>query len=766
MPHASVKLIPGVDTTKTPALNEAAISESQLIRFVPDRTMGALVQKLGGWTKYFNGQMGSAIKNLWAWEDTNSNSYLAVGCEGLPANGGGALQIIESGSAKDITPQTTTRNIAVSFSTTAGSNEVYVTDTGSNVSSYDVVNIQNHISVGGIILFGQYQCFSVGPNTYRIYPLNLLNAPYNATSTVVNGGSVAVYTAETGSAFVDVTLADHNFTIGNTYSILIATSIGGITLYGNYDVVGVKSSSVFTILVQNVAGSLAVTGASGTGATATLTYNSNYTVVNGGSIVVAGVNPAGYNGTHPVTASAAGSVSFVSTETGAFVSGGAISGSYSVEENGGDVRLLYLVSTGPLPGGSGFGVYGYGEFGYGTGTAPITIPGTPINADDWTFDNFGEILIACPLNGPIYFWNPTSGVAVSQAIPNAPSVNAGAFVAMPQRQVIAWGSSYTGVQDPLQIRWSDVNNFNDWTATLLNQAGGYRIPNASRIVQCVQGSQQALVWTDINLWAMQYVGPPYVYQFNQIGVGCGLIGRRAAGSINNIIYWMSQNQFFLYTSNGVEPLKCPIWDVAFQDLDRDYIDNIRVAPNSYYNEIAWYYPVTGSNGVPTRYVKYNIGLDQWDFGTLTRTAWINQSVVGQPIGAGSDQYLYQHETSVDADGQPMTSYFQTGYFAMSEADVKMFVDQVWPDMKWGYYGGPQGANIKITFYVTDYPGISPSSSSPPAVAYGPFTVTQATEFITPRFRGRLVSIRVESDEIGSFWRLGNIRYRYQIDGKY
>ena len=89
----------------------------------------------------------------------------------------------------------------------------------------------------------------------------------------------------------------------------------------------------------------------------------------------------------------------------------------------------------------------------------------------------------------------------------------------------------------------------------------------------------------------------------------------------------------------------------------------------------------------------------------------------------------------------------------------MFVDQVWPDAKWGYYGGSQGANLKLTFYVADYPTSTP-------IAYGPYTLTDVVNYITPRFRGRLVSIRIESDDIGSFWRLGNIRYRYQQDGKF
>jgi hypothetical protein len=46
MPHATLKLIPGVDTTKTPTLNEMAISRTNLIRFAPDRGGLGLVQKL------------------------------------------------------------------------------------------------------------------------------------------------------------------------------------------------------------------------------------------------------------------------------------------------------------------------------------------------------------------------------------------------------------------------------------------------------------------------------------------------------------------------------------------------------------------------------------------------------------------------------------------------------------------------------------------------------------------------------------------------
>jgi hypothetical protein len=222
---------------------------------------------------------------------------------------------------------------------------------------------------------------------------------------------------------------------------------------------------------------------------------------------------------------------------------------------------------------------------------------------------------------------------------------------------------------------------------------------------------------------------------------------------------MGQSQFFKLAGSGVEPIRCPVWDVIFQDLDTTNLDKIRVAPNSRFGEISWFYPTYGNGGEVSHYVKYNFLLDQWDFGELARTAWINESVLGPPIGAAPNQFIYQHETSPDADGQPMVSSFQTGYFVLTEANVKMFIDQIWPDMKWGYYGGAQSAQVRLTFYVTDYPGQTP-------LEYGPYTMTQATTFITPRFRGRLVSIKMESSDIGSFWRIGNMRYRYQEDGKF
>jgi hypothetical protein len=698
MPHASLKLRPGVDQNETPALNEAGISVSELVRFIPDQQQGALVQKLGGWTKYYPNTTPAIARALWAWQDTQSDKHLAYGTEEIGVTGSAQLGVITDGTLSDITPRQTSDNVAAAASATSGSSYVIITDaTTTGITQYNSVYITTQISVGGVVLFGLYPCNTDGylsATSYSVQALDALGSPLAATSTSTTT-TLPLFSVVSASAVVTVTLANHGYSVGSTFPVLMSTTVGGSTFYGDFIVDTVISSSQFTINA--------------------LTLPS-------------------------------------STTTGYL--------------NGNQAHFIYNFGVGAISSGTGYGVGTYGGGGYGTGTAVTPTTGTAINADDWSLDNWGEVLLASPVYEqapqfqPIYEWDPTGSFPTATVIPQAPPVNGGFFVAMPQRQIIAWGSTFTGIQDPLLVRWCDVSNYNDWIGTVINQAGSYRIPKGSRVVGAIQAAQQALLWTDLSVWSMQYIGQPYVYSFNEVGSGCGLIAKNAAASINGSVYWMGPSQFFSLTGDGVQPVTCPIWDVIFQDLDQTNLQKIRVGVNSRFGEITWYYPTMSNGGEVNAYAKYNVFLRVWDFGTIGRSAWVDQSVLGPPIGADpNSRYIYQHETSPNADGQPMLSSFQTGYFAMSEADVKTFVDQVWPDMKWGFYGGVQNATVNLTFYVTDYAGQTP-------ITFGPYPLTQNTTFISPRFRGRLVSIGLGSSDIDSFWRIGNIRYRLQPDGKF
>ncbi len=687
MSHETLRLSGGVNTNDTPVLNRMAVSSSQLIRYRPDGE-AILVEKTGGWVKFFPNQIVSAVRALWAWEDTESMAHLAVGAVNQ-------LSVITSGSQSDITPRATADNIAAVISTTAGDSIVTITDaTTPNITNYDAVYIPTQISIGGLILFGLYETNPDGHSAATTYTIrakdvlgNALVAPSSSTTPTLPD-----FTTTAASNLVTVTLANHGLAVGDPFPVLVSTTVGGSTFLGHYPVVSVTDANNF--------------------------------------VITASTTP--------------------SSSTSGFL-------------NGNLARYVYSFGIGAVPLGTGYGVGGYGTGGYGSGTAIIPSTGSPITATDWTLDNWGEILVACPVGSanfqPIYTWDAESGAPIASIIPEGPPVNDGMFVAMPQRQIIAWGSTFTGIPDPLLLRWCDVNNYSVWIAQVINQAGSYHIPKGSRIVGGIQGPQQGIIWTDVGCWTMQYISQPLVYSFTEVGSGCGLIGRKAAASFNGQVFWMGPSQFFKLSDTGVDAITCPVWDVVFQNLDQSNLSKIRVAINSRFNEIAWYYPSKNGGGEVDSYVKYNImlGDNGWDYGLLAR---IDQSVLGPPIGSDPNtRYLYQHEMSPDADGQPLLASFRTGYAAMGDGDVMTFVDQFWPDMKFGYYGGMQNATVSVTFYVANYPGDAPRTN-------GPFPFTQATQFITPRFRGRNVAIELSSNDTGSWWRIGGLRYRYSPDGKF
>jgi len=757
MAHASLKLIPGVDTTKTPALNEAAISSCESIRFLPDAGGMAYAQKIGGWSAYYSSPMPSTVRALKAWEDLATNNYLAVGCEdGLYAirNGSDFLYI----SPLYQQDSSVTLNIVASI----GLVEMVVNDVGSGTNTDSFVYFYTPIAIGGTKLYGAYAIGGVASaDQYTISAETpaLYNSSQTATISNASPALVTLAVAPASGTAIKFT------TTGTLPSPLVA----GTTYFVQY-----VSPTTFHVALTPTGTSINTTTAgSGThtvnanGQTAYFTTLINDNIVNVmfpnhgllvGSEVFVGV-PTTVGG---ITLSGIYSIyQYLDENNFTIIATNIASSTASAFENNDLGSLIYYYAIQPpfTSVAYGQGYYGSNNYG-GVGTPGSDVPGLQVTATDWFLDNWGNTIIANPVNGPIFAWNPTGAIQNAQYIDAAPLANNGVFTAMPQRQLVAWGSTFTGIQDPLLLRWCDVENYNVWDADTTNQAGSYRIPTGSRIVSCMQAIQQGLIWTDVDLWSMQYIGYPLVYGFNKIGSNCGLIAPKAAGQLGTSIYWMSQKQFYTLGGQGVQPLVCPVWDVIYQNLDKNHIDKIRCGPSSSFNEIFWFYPsIKGGSGEIDSYVKVNTTLQQWDYGSIARTAWIDQSQLGQPIGAGLDKILYEHEVSNSANGAPLPASFTTGYFSMSDGDQLVFVDQIWPDMKWGQYSQPQNATVNITINTANYPTDTP-------ISYGPYPVSNGTSYLSVRVRGRLFSFTISSTGAETFWRLGNIRYRIAPDGKF
>ena len=590
---------------------------------------------------------------------------------------------VTSGTANNLTPQTKTTDFAPKFSTT----NVVSGSWNPNEVLVDDSNISNVTTYDGVYFNTPISVGGLILSGY--YPIERLGAA--VTQYYILASSNATSNVSNGGAVPTFT------TISGTSAVTVTLTAHGLA---------VGNTVVFPI--STTVGGIPITG--------------SYTVA-----TVPTANTFTIN-TSTVATSSAGPTSM----------------------NSGNCELLYYITLGPAAAGAVYGSGTYGTGTYGFGVTPSAQTGTTITANNWTIDNWGQYAVTCPQNGAVYYWDPNAGFSTLRQIQNAPLFNRGLFVSMPQQILVAYGSTtQTNLglqQDPLLVAWSDQGDFETWTPLTTNQAGSYRIPTGSEIVGGLQGPQNGLIWTDLDLWSMNYLGYPLVFGFTKVGANCGLIGQHAACQLRGSVFWMGKSNFFVFNGNNVQIIPCPIWDYVFQNLDTTNQNKCVAAANTAFNEVWWFFPSASGSGEPNNYVKYNIVEQTWDFGQLSRTAWIDQSVLGQPLGTTVDSVVYQHETGTDANGAPIVSTMRTGYFVVNEGHEKTFIDMVWPDFKYGTYGDPNpNAQIQITVYAADYPNDTPQ-------VYGPYTVSpsQNTYFNTrDRKSTRLNSSHVSESRMPS-----------------
>ena len=221
--------------------------------------------------------------------------------------------------------------------------------------------------------------------------------------------------------------------------------------------------------------------------------------------------------------------------------------------------------------------WGAGTWGRGTWGSASTSLATSDVLRLWSHDNFGEDLIINIRDGGIFYWDRTTGVT-SRAVPL--SSLTGADSATPQiakkiivsdrdRHVIAFGCDAVGsigTQDPLLIRFSDQEAPTTWLPTATNTAGDLRLSAGSEIVTAVETKQQILVFTDVSLHAMQFLGPPFTFGIGIVSENTTIIAPNAAVAVDDIVFWMGQQDFYVYTG-AVQKLPCTVLDYVFSDFN-------------------------------------------------------------------------------------------------------------------------------------------------------------------------------------------------------
>jgi len=425
--------------------------------------------------------------------------------------------------------------------------------------------------------------------------------------------------------------------------------------------------------------------------------------------------------------------------------------------------------------GSGWGASSWGSGGFGSTSALSETNQLRL----WSHDNFGEDLIINPRAGGVYYWDQSSGLSTravalsSLSGANLPPTKAlQVLVSDIDRHVICLGAdplndsgtARTGSIDPMFVCWSDQENATEWEPTLSNTAGSFRLSAGSSIVGGLRARQETLVWTDMSLYSMTFIGSPYTFSTNLVNEGVGLIGPKASINAPNGVFWMDLKGFYFY-NGSVAALPSSVHDYVFSDINLVQSYKVFGFLNKAFDEVGWFY-CSGSSTEIDRYVLYNYVEQTWSIGQLARHSWLDEGVEDYPRATGTDtyNYLYKHETGNDADGSPMDNvYIESSSLDIQEGDYFTFVNRIIPDIR--FTGSNSSAAMNIVLKKRNWPAESLSTASTTSV-------TSSTTNINTRARARQVVLRFESDDDNSEglreglgFRVGATRMEIRPNGK-
>ena len=344
-------------------------------------------------------------------------------------------------------------------------------------------------------------------------------------------------------------------------------------------------------------------------------------------------------------------------------------------------------------------------------------------------DSWGEYLVACSnADGQLLEWQlgfvtPTLAIAIV----NAPT-GCEAVMTTAERFVFALGAS----GNPRKVSWCDQENNTVWTPSATNQAGDFEI-NSLGSIKCgkrVRGVN--LIFTDVDVHAATYIGLPYVYSFEKVGSGCGVISSQAVAAIDTAAIWMSRSGFWIYDGYA-KPLPSDVGDYIFQNINYNQSSKVYAVHNSKYGECIWFYPSSASNENDS-YVVYNYREGHWAIGTLSRTAGADRGVFVNPVMISSDGYVYEHEVGFAYDSA--VPFAESGPYEIGSGENIMSVRQVIPDEQ-------TLGEVVVSFKTRMYPTSTEST-------YGPYAAAQPTNV---RFSARQVKIRYTGNVLED-WRVG------------
>lgn len=461
-----------------------------------------------------------------------------------------------------------------------------------------------------------------------------------------------------------------------------------------------------------------------------------------------------------------------------------ISVSSAADATGSDVgsaTFNYLLPTGNSIAVAGTG-YGAALFQAGVCASQTRAWNEAASADatdlvfdisQWSLDNWGDDVVANRNGGNIfYFESDASTVPIRATSITTSPISVNSIIVSPNdRHLIALGANefsptatVSGTFNPMLVRWSDQDNRSNWVPSVSSTSGEVVLTDGTKIIGATRSRSAIHIWTDNAMWLMSFAGPPFTFKFTPAGTNCGLIAPHATVDYNGISYWMGYDNFYKYDGQ-VRTLDCTVRKFIFDRLGVKFKDKIYAGVNSEFKEIIWLY-ASDESGVTEcdSYVIYSPENDYWTYGTGVFTTFADKEVFGNTITTGvslndsgastGNNKIFDNEPAdyFTENNRTITSFIESADFDIEDGNKILFMNKLIPDFDLNT------GKLKVKIITKKYPESNEEITKE-------FDVTQLTDKINFRARGRQAKIRVSCSSQGSSWQWGSVRIAAQGDGE-
>lgn len=231
--------------------------------------------------------------------------------------------------------------------------------------------------------------------------------------------------------------------------------------------------------------------------------------------------------------------------------------------------------------------------------------------DQWTFTQFGEVVLAANLTENIQAFNMSSSSLFADLAGSPPKAR---YIAT-ARDFVFVANTFDGVDGfvPNRVRWAGIGTSTSWTVSATTQADYQDLDSKYGWIYAIVGGEYLVVFQERAITRFDYIGSPTIFQVTVCEIDKGTVIPKSPIQRGNLIDYIGLDGFYTFDGNVSHPIGDNKVNQFFYKTDGNnnaflvaYPDRVWGAVDYNHQVSMWTYPTTGDGtGASTNILYFN-----------------------------------------------------------------------------------------------------------------------------------------------------------------